>query len=250
MGFMERIPLTSEIVAELKTLKEQSGVGFSRLLAGRKDIPSGLSSATIRDWLSGKVKTAKQSHLDYVRRAWKSQTPRIKITDKIYNEIRAEMQRTGSSAGTLMNRLAPVPEKFTKTIMESTFSRAVKTMRQDYLEFLIGGLKSLPDKTVSKKMPYLKSGQKSNVTDPKKIPYIGGFSNDLRPITKDELDEIESHMQRTGIGFSALLRKYAQTKPDKLHVSTVTQWLNGQIKRTSPDRMRWVLSKWRGLPDK
>jgi len=194
------------------------------------------------------------------------------------------MQRTGSSATTLMNRLLPVPVGFTKNIMDSILARSAKTMPQDYFNYLMDGLKNLPDKAMSQKMPYLKRdqgvrdnspqkmpylersqgvrgnspqktpylgrGQMGDFIEPEKKPYIGGLSKDIRSITKEERDEMESHIQRTGIGIPALLRKFAHTKPDKLHASTIQQWRNNQIKRTSPDRMKWVLDKWRSLPDK
>jgi len=261
------VTLTPKIVAELKTLKEQTGVGAIALLRGQKNCPKGINAGIINAWLSGKCKTANERHLDFVSKAWKAQTPRIKITDKIYKEIRAEMQRTGSSATTLMNRLLPVPVGFTKNILDSILARSAKTMPQDYFNYLMDGLKNLPDKAMSQKMPYLKRdqgvrgnspqktpylgrGQMGDFIEPEKKPYIGGLSKDIRSITKEERDEMESHIQRTGIGIPALLRKFAHTKPDKLHASTIQQWRNNQIKRTSPDRMKWVLDKWRSLPDK
>ena len=64
--------ITEETKQRLKQLQSESGRTPSMLLKGRMDIPDGLTARQISSWISGRSKSAKTSHLDYVLTLWAS----------------------------------------------------------------------------------------------------------------------------------------------------------------------------------
>jgi hypothetical protein len=56
----------------LETHKERTGIGGTRLLIGKTNIPDGLHGAIVSRWISGHTKTAKQHNYEYVLHLYES----------------------------------------------------------------------------------------------------------------------------------------------------------------------------------
>ena len=65
-----RIPLTSEMVEALETLRERSGVSATALLKSLDDVPDGLSAATISRWINNPPATVRGDHYEFVFGVW------------------------------------------------------------------------------------------------------------------------------------------------------------------------------------
>ncbi len=83
------IPVTSEIISQIKFHQKRTGVGPQKLLRAKRDsLPNGLSSSVIYNWINGKSTTAKEEFLQYVIRQYKAlpNASREKKSNKSYKE--------------------------------------------------------------------------------------------------------------------------------------------------------------------
>lgn len=69
-------------------------------------------------------------------------------------------------------------------------------------------------------------------------------------VTQEDIEEIIRQRERTGVGFSALLRGPRGTKPDGLQSTTIRNWLKGRAKTAIKGHTAWVIARYRVLPDK
>lgn len=69
-------------------------------------------------------------------------------------------------------------------------------------------------------------------------------------VTQKDIEEIIRQRERTGVGFSALLRGPRGTKPDGLQSTTIRNWLKGRAKTALDGHTDWVIARYRALPDK
>lgn len=143
---MSRIPITDEIRGELNVLHKKTNVGPQRLLKGKADRPKGLNSTTIYHWMDGTHATAKQSHMEWVLREWRSQTQLEPITQADLELFDKELKRTGFTPTSLLNRLSPVPDGLTPDILHRIRSKRLKKLDKAHKQFLFEGLKNLPEK--------------------------------------------------------------------------------------------------------
>lgn len=131
---------------KLKQLRNDTGVGPNRLLAGRKDIPAGLRSDIIRTWLNGAAKSARADHLEYVLALWEGADPCIPLSEDMRADLKREMERTGYKGKSLLNALAPVPEGLRPLDLNLWITGRVDKVRRSHLDFIREGLRSLPDR--------------------------------------------------------------------------------------------------------
>lgn len=67
------VPITSEIISQIKFHQKRTGVGPQKLLRAKRDsLPTGLSSSVIYNWINGKSTTTKEAFLIYVIRHYKA----------------------------------------------------------------------------------------------------------------------------------------------------------------------------------
>lgn len=140
---MSRVLITDAIREELNDLHQRTEVGPQRLLKGKADRPTGLSSTTIYHWMEGKTKTASQEHLDFVLKAWRKTSPLSAFTGDDLKRLDQELKRTGYTQTSLLRRLSPVPDGLTPDILHRLCSKRLKKLPADHKAFLFEGLKSL-----------------------------------------------------------------------------------------------------------
>ena len=67
---IESVTISDELQQYLQDLKSSSGAGASAMLRGANDRPKGLDAAMVNRWLSGKTRTARSDHWNYVIKRW------------------------------------------------------------------------------------------------------------------------------------------------------------------------------------
>lgn len=250
---MSRTTITDEIRQELNHLRKKTGVSTSRLLRGHTDKPKGLNAGIVNSWLAGKSTTAEKSYLEFVLRIWRTVDPIISVTSDMTSQLNKEFERTEISAISLLKHMPNQNEMLDKYQISNLRKGKRKTISQNQWDHLLESLENLPTaKATDTKKAYL--GRASSIellqSLPMKKPYISGFAKNLRPITPQELIQIKEQIERTGISPSTLIRQKKRGQPESLHVTTVDQWLDGRTKRTSPERIKWVLHTYKKQPDK
>ncbi|MCB0743958.1 MAG: hypothetical protein KDC67_08645 [Ignavibacteriae bacterium] len=83
------IEITNKIIEKLIFHHNRTGVGPQKLLRGKRgNLPLGLSSGVIYNWINNKSKTAKREHLDFVLKEWKAlkDNPNTVDRNKNYKE--------------------------------------------------------------------------------------------------------------------------------------------------------------------
>ncbi len=316
----ERTAITRALSQELKTLRRKSGIGPSTLLRGRKDKPPGLTSTKIQGWLNGRAKTALKSDIDYVIKLWVATSPRVALTRKIISKLNAELKRTGHSAHSLhceflgdsqqisaallyawtlgrikmvpsdilemvlehlrglpdaanpgvkktirygrivenraylsdkirrqirndlvrtghsplslINRLSPCPDKLTAYVISTWLnSPSLKTALAEHLQFVMDGLACLPDKPVSIKKPRL--------THKMKNP---------RPLSEKDRAALRYERDRSGIGSTALIKRFSSDLPEALTPNKISAMMNGYVDWVEEAHFQWILKNWKTLP--
>ena len=142
---MTRTPITAEIIAELKRLHKETGKGSMTILKGRKDRPSDLHSETIQGWMSGKSKSAKTSHLEYVLDIWRNADPLIPWTQDMIDHYIAEIERTGVKNTTLCRMLESVDVHLKPNMLSRRLMGRNKSISKAEYETTTNLLKSLPN---------------------------------------------------------------------------------------------------------
>jgi len=254
----ERIELTPALQNEMRRLRSESGIGAMKLLKGCEDIPKGLNSAVIGNWLQGSVSSIKKSHLDYVVKLWSESQKSIPVTGEMTRHLNDEFKRTGISHVGLL-RMLNLPNSKLST---HTFTTMRKGKRRAILETewdaIVKLLATIPDNgtTIGQ---HASASNKSYLGgtgfNPKGDNSISGrykshLASDYIPVTDEIVTRIKAERERTGIGAKALLRQFEDEKPDKLSATTISAWINCTNKNASKLRLSWVLERWASLPDK
>lgn len=142
---MTRVPLTDEIIANLKRMQKETGCGPSAVLSGAKDKPAGLSSGTIRTWIDGKVKTADEAHLVYTLKRWREITPRKPISPQILKTLHRERDRTGIAGKALLRGIDKLPAGLAASTVNAWLSGSTTTACADHVDFVLTQYRALPD---------------------------------------------------------------------------------------------------------
>ncbi len=142
------VVLTEELIRELKSYKEQSAIGVKSFLKNCKDIPEGLSISIIESWLSGVRKSARKDYFEYVSEKWKdlsiSPYRYIKITDRKWEDLNYEKERTNVGALNLFKNIDNIPEGLTYKMVAGWLSKTTGTARKDYFEYVLQKWRLLP----------------------------------------------------------------------------------------------------------
>lgn len=141
--------IIDKIRKKLISERERTGVGPTALMRGTahdKKRPSTLKGQTISLWLSGKVKRARQSQLDYVLKRWAAQpdtstsnarkpqarvaltAEHLLIIDKAWDE--------GLLPDTIFNG-CDAPEGLNSAIIRTWKDRRIKSAAKPYLDFVM-----------------------------------------------------------------------------------------------------------------
>lgn len=185
-------------------------------------------------------------------RAGRGSKHAIPITPEMFQELNGHLTRTGIAGKTLLGLFhGPLAGK-SATFLSSLKTGKKKTIFPEQWECLLGILSELPDKQhnpAKQGMLAPHAPFKTNMPQEKK-PYISGRT---RPrdgaLTKEILDELMHHRDRTGI----FQRKFVDTAPDLpagLSYSMIASWFAGTTKTAKPEHLEWVLQRYRSLPDK
>lgn len=162
-------PITKAIRQNLRSDIKRTGTTAIMLLQGADDLPEGLTVAHVNRWISGIVKEAPQSHIDYVLAKWASlgddagrtgpdghALPKrgrrhasdarlIGITKEKQAQLRAEMARTGIGFTDILGGADDVPEGLNSRIVRGWLYGDVQTADESYWYFVIARYAALPD---------------------------------------------------------------------------------------------------------
>lgn len=237
-----RIKITQEIRNRLHDYKEQTGIGASALLRGkRKDLPQGLNSAVIQNWLNGKIKSARKDHLNYVLSEWgriaaKGET-RIDITKGRIKELLRHRKRTGIGPVALLNisdGRTKAPDGLTPAMIHGWLSGIIKTANQEHFQYALSKWERLPTSSIE----YAKGRSRHQIETMKGILHI---TDDMRAALCDLRDE-------TGIGAQKLLSGNKE-KPRGLTPGMINNWLTGGVVTASQEHYEFVLNEWKNLKE-
>jgi hypothetical protein len=211
-----------------------------RLLRGTKDKPAGLNSATINQWLTGRLQSAVPSYVGYVLAKWSAlpTNNRVPLTPEMRALLNAEFARTGTGPVLILKRATDTPQGLTHAVIQTWASddgdARPNTVNEAYWNYIIARLATMPDciAVPAQVIParLVKTRYKGKVE-----------------ITADELTELHHHRQRTGIGGVFLLRN-ASDKPAGLTAAMVSAWLSRQTRRAEPGFVAYVLARYRAWP--
>jgi len=226
----EKVEITPEILAELKHHRKRTNKAPMALLKGlRAELPKGLTSAQINNWMAG-VKTVKKEYLDYVLRLWrempdymetpeilKAKDPRVPVTPEIIQEIRFHQRRTGVKANGFMRQFrSSAPEGLTDNIIQSWTDGGTKTIKTEHLDFVLESYAKMKQQRITLTFP---------VTD-----------------------QFKACELRTGIKSFDLL-DHASAPPDGLTSAIITGWVKRETRTARKDYFDYVLTLWKSLPD-
>ena len=223
----ERIPITAEMVAELRGHMERTSISSMRLLHNAKNKPRGLTSGMIETWLCRAVVTAKPEHFIYAMARWSAlpDNPRVALTPDMTALLNAELVRTGLGPVTVLEKIGKRPHGLTWQIVQAWAHGTVDAAYVAHWNGLTAQLRSLPDAA---------AGPRNGLAG----------SQARRAITADELAELRAHRERTGIGGAILLRTAADI-PAGVTPSMISGWVNASIKSANPDHLAYVLARYR-----
>lgn len=211
-----------EIITELKFLQDRTGLTPRQMLAltANEQFPAGLKYHHINKWLSGEVKEAPSTHIDFVLAQWRSvpeEEHMVTITEQMQRNLMDYRTFTGVGPRLLLRgRRQDIPTGLTAT---------------EIAKWLSG----LITKTQQKKLNY--------------VLRLWAECSDIVDVSDHFRQQLLAEKQRTGIGTTALMA-LAENAPDKLTYQTIQNWLNKSAQRARIDHMSYVLNLWRSLPNK
>lgn len=149
----------------------------------------------------------------------------LKENPRILEDLKLELARSGVSVQYLVTQCDLHPSLTTNRI-QGLLAGSIKLFPIDEYTSIYSVLKSLPDKV-----------------DPnrEKALMIGYVS-----ITPEIINEIETLMEKTGLGPTEAIRKIGNIG---LSPQIVWQWFNGSIKSASQEKLQKLLIGWRKLPE-
>ena len=244
---MKRSKLTAELTETLLALHRQLGMDAQVILEPPYNPPSGLNAALLKTWLSGRVKTARTEHLEYVLKAWgdlESMAPdhattgglaRVTLTGKIRATLRAEAKRTGYAGQALVKRIKPRPAGLRHTILANWINGRTKTARRDHLQAVLDTYAALPDAPTLEPKTVLRRAR----------------SGPRLAFTQKRGDALRKERARTGVSAKKLCALSGEAAPPPgLHAGLINNWLSTDPDTVSKDDYEWALRAWKALSDK
>lgn len=138
----DKIKITEEIIAHIRSEIERTGCGPTLLLRGqRTKKPEGLSSDVITRWLNGNSKTGYAAHLDFVLALWEALPDEneayVRLTPKHRKELKQKLKDTGASPRKLFSERDDMPEGFNWKHVHNMLSSSNKKLTKDNYAYLI-----------------------------------------------------------------------------------------------------------------
>lgn len=213
------IELTPELVKEIKYHRERTGIGSTRLLnIFSDDVPKDLKYYMIDNILEFKQKTVRKTHLSFLQNSYHS-LPENEVVTINQDELAQQINRTGLGINALEKHLqGKMPDDATIHTFKNIVNRQVKTAKKHHIDFLLSVYKSFPD-------------------------------NYRCMIGDKTIDEIKSHIQRTGLGVQALLKGKRHRIPKGLTAAKIQAALLNSARRVKREYIEFILNEYRTLPD-
>ncbi len=144
---MARVRLTKKIIKSLWASRRRTGVGATKLLSGRDDLPEGFKIPQVATWMAGSVSTVPEDHLVYVQDAWAAlPTDRwIEIDEAVRRELQTERLRTGVGFVRLLKEFGPLPDDLSPQMVHGWANGAVKSVRRRHLTAVRRSYRKIPD---------------------------------------------------------------------------------------------------------
>lgn len=222
---MKKVPITSEIRAQLRQLKQKSGLGPAAFLAQAEDHPPEMSVNMINGWLSGHRKSADREYLDYVLDRWSQASKRVPLSVKAVALLISERDRTGVGAQLLLRHAQGAPDDLKGGMVDRWFSGTTRSAMEHHLEFVLAAYAALPDKP----------------------PTRARVQAQRIPLDKARIEQLEHLKQNSGIGPQALFTG-AQDAPAGVNSNAVYAWLDGRMTHIRADHYDYVVERWRSIP--
>ena len=235
-----REAITEDMIQKIQAEIKRTGIGTATLLKRDKEnVPKGLNSPLIYNWLIGITKTAQTDYLEYISQAWAKYpdnhlVERTLITDSMLQKIRAERKRTCIPLPVLLRRdQENVPEGLSAALINNWLQKpenSIKTARTDHLEYILHAWKPYPDVETS----YEK--------------VIGRDATEVL-VAPSIVSVLKAHKRRTGVSAEMLLKKQAEV-PEGLTIAEIIGWLDkhGGVKITQKRYLDFVLQCWESEP--
>ncbi|HKX79695.1 MAG TPA: hypothetical protein VJM34_14345 [Novosphingobium sp.] len=220
------------------------------LLRGAADRPGGLTSSTVSHWLSGKIKTARIEHLEYVLGLWSAlpdapvlfrapvmdkRSHLAPVTGELRERFRAEIRRTGVTAQMLMPRLPDRPKGMNAAIINRWIGGTIRRAPQAHIDYALAQWIALPDYDAVHGQ-LCASRSRHDAVD----LWI--------PFTTDMQADILEQFERKGMTPERLLEG-APNRPDKPTLHVLRGWIYGQVKSTRLAHWTFVLERLATMQD-
>ena len=216
------IEISEASLKKLEEEKHRTSVGLPTVFK-RNDVPQGLTESMVSSWLTRNVKTAQPRHINWIINAY-ADLPDTNINMSLSSEMKQlisdEMDRTGVGAKRLFGH-PKMPNTMTSGRLTGIMGkRGYGKISPEEWEWLKNTLKESPDKET------------------------------LVQLTADVASQLQSEIQRTGIGAVSLLKKYEDVIPKGLTASRVNSWSGMRAKSYNPQHLAWILQKYEALPSR
>ncbi|WP_442267634.1 hypothetical protein ACSIGC_08175 [Tenacibaculum sp. ZS6-P6] len=146
----------------------------------------------------------------------------IPVTEDMVQHIKLEASRTGISPRTL-STASNYDGNF--QFIYKLYCGHQKSIAKDKLDTIYKLYAQLPDKSGNLKR---------------------GCRNGYTQITPDIIEEIEHHIERTGLGIYRFMNLYGL---NYIGISNVTNWVKGRAKSALKEHVETLLNTWKTLPD-
>lgn len=274
------ILLDDELKAELQAESERVGT-TKGIMKFMKDAPSGLTDASVYNIVWGIQKTAPVEHVDAIRRTFSSMKTLslVKLDGAVMAEILAEKARTGAGERFIFGQMQNKPDGITKDNIRDILNGTKKETSQEYVDAILETYRSLrklsveerkkikaakkdkkyPFKRIIEQMPEDAGFTKSELTRVLSLAdtffrddvinaamdYI--FPSLREAVTQKHIDDILAERERTGVGFSILVKTFG--KACGFNLNNVKAIAYGYKKTTPKGQIEDILNAYGSLPD-
>jgi len=230
-----KVALTPEMLDQIKTQHQRTGIDEKALLKGDKDKPKGLTSLAIQSWLRGKCKTVPEDHFRYVMDKWQA------LPDKL--------QLPGYKPG--KRKQTPRPDT-----TEIPADKLEKLRHYHSLGYLPGIALAMSDNKPKGLSPSMVGGWLRNVTtraQPEFVTFVLDAclaleTHPQRPILLDDqiIAGLVNCHDESGVSGGALL-KDRKDIPQGMGRSTISAWIYGYIQTARKDQLDYVHKCYREI---
>ncbi|MDA5556183.1 hypothetical protein PJL69_05370 [Shimia sp. MMG029] len=242
------IDLTPKLIAALNAEKQRTGVGECALLRGlRPKEHGGLTSGIVRQWLTGKTKSAEKEHVDLVMERWSVLPDYNDEWLTFTKDMRTNLVSLNSKAQISWPRFFEerddIPDDLNYAAVHAFFGGQRKSIRKAHYQYLLETLTALGDETDNAKPRYPKRRKRYGTGSQNRIGYI--------PLTPEMSQALKVEHDRTGITLKSFATILAASG-DGINVkpSALSNWMRGNPMEVREALYHEVLSLWRSLPDK